>query len=305
MKYKILMAASNKAFGYTLILMGLFFMGNVAAIEEPGQNAATHEMTAADAAPGQDHAAAMHDHKRGADYDEKAALALSQAAMGQMVGDYVFLDGSGKRIALDALRGKPVVISLIYTSCYHICPTVTTNLAKVVRIAREALGDDSFTVLTVGFDTPIDTPDRMRLFAKQRSIDINNWHFVSASADTMERLTTDLGFSYFSTAKGFDHMIQATLVDAQGKVYRQIYGMAPEPPALVEPLKEILYGKQVAASPLTGWINNIKLFCTVYDPTTGRYHFDYSVFIAIGVGLVMLGGTAWFIVSAWRKAPSS
>lgn len=81
--------------------------------------------------------------------------------------------------------------------------------------------------------------------------------------------------------------------------------MAPEPPALVEPLKEILYGKQVAATPVEGWLNNIKLFCTVYDPATGRYHFDYSLFIALGIGTLMLGGTAWFIVTAWRKAPSS
>ena len=300
------MADPSKHFGYTLIFTGLLFMSSAMAVEDHVHDkAAAHEMTAPGNAPAQAHDAAMHDHKRGADYDEKAALAMSQAAMGNTVGDYVFLDGSGNRVALDSLRGKPVLISLIYTSCYHICPTVTTNLAKTVRIARDALGNDSFSVLTIGFDTPVDTPDRMRLFAKQRRIDINNWHFVSAGADTMEKLTRDLGFNYFSTAKGFDHMIQASLIDAEGKVYRQIYGMAPEPPALVEPLKEILYGKQVAASPVTGWINNIKLFCTVYDPSTGRYHFDYSLFIAIGISLIMLGGTAWFIVHAWRKAPSS
>jgi protein SCO1/2 len=293
------MTASNKTFGFLLIITGLLFMGSAAAVQEQA-----HEMEAIDTEPMQDHDAAMHKHEKGADYDEKAALALSQAAMGQTVGDYVFLDGSGKQIALESMRGKPVLISLIYTSCYHICPTVTTNLAKIVNVARDALGDDSFSVLTVGFDTPNDTPDRMRLFAKQRSIDMDNWHFVSASAATMKDLAGDLGFSYFSTAKGFDHMIQATLVDAEGKIYRQIYGMAPEPPALVEPLKEILYGKQVAASPVEGWINNIKLFCTVYDPATGRYHFDYSLFIALGVGLLLLGGTAWFIVSAWRKSPA-
>ncbi|MGB5718701.1 MAG: SCO family protein [Gammaproteobacteria bacterium] len=301
------MTVSKQTVGSLLIFTGLLFMGSAAALDELYPDTAAHEhgMTTTDTAPGQDHDSGMHQHERGADYDEKAALAVSQAAVGQPLGDYEFLDGSGKRIALDSLRGKPLVISLIYTSCYHICPTITTNLAKNVSIAREALGDDSFSVLTVGFDTPVDTPDRMRLFAKQRNIDIDNWHFASATAATMTALSSDLGFSYFSTAKGYDHMIQATLVDAQGKVYRQIYGMAPEPPALVEPLKEILYGKQVAATPVEGWLNNIKLFCTVYDPATGRYHFDYSLFIALGIGTLMLGGTAWFIVTAWRKAPSS
>ena len=293
------MTNSNKTFGYLLIFMGLCFMGSAVAVEEQ-----THELEAIATEPMQDHDPAMHQHEKGPDYDEKAALALSQAAIGQTVGDYDFLDGSGKQITLESMRGKPLLISLIYTSCYHICPTITTNLAKNVDIAREALGDDSFSVLTIGFDTRNDTPDRMRLFAKQRSIDSDNWHFVSASADTMEDLAGDLGFSYFSTAKGFDHMIQASLIDADGKVYRQIYGMAPEPPALVEPLKEILYDKQVAASPIEGWINNIKLFCTVYDPATGRYHFDYSLFIGLGIGLLILGGIAWFIIVAWRNAPA-
>jgi protein SCO1/2 len=301
------MTVYKKTPGYILIMAAFLLLDSAAAIDEPGHTAATHEhgMMTTDTVPGLNHDAAMHEQERGADYDEKAALAQSQAAVGQTVGDYIFLDGSGKQVALESLRGKPLVISLIYTSCYHICPTVTTNLEKTVSIAREALGDDSFSVLTIGFDTRNDTPDRMRLFAKQRNIDINNWHFVSASAETMERLASDVGFSYFPSAKGYDHMIQATLVDAEGKVYRQIYGMSPEPPALVEPLKEILYGKQVAATPVEGWLNNIKLFCTVYDPATGRYHFDYSIFIALGLGTLMLGGTAWFIITAWRKAPSS
>ena len=238
----------------------------------------------------------------GAGYDEKAALALSQAAIGHTVGAYTFLDGNGNQVSLESLRGKPVIISLIYTSCYHVCPTVTTNLAKTVNVARDALGDNSFSVLTIGFDTRVDTPNRMRVFAAQRNIDIHNWHFVSADADTMRQLASDVGFSYFSSPKGFDHMIQATVLDGEGKVYRQIYGMAPDTPALVEPLKELLYGKQVVATPIKSILNNIRLFCTVYDPTTGRYRFDYSIFIGMFIGLLTLGGTAWFIVRAWRKS---
>lgn len=272
----------NKFSGYILILLGLFFTGIA--------NAALHEDGA-------------HEHEKGAKYDEKAALALSQAAIGQHVGDYTFLDGKGKQITLESLRGKPVVINLIYTSCYHICPTVTTNLARVVNIALDALGEDSFSILTIGFDTPSDTPDRMRVFAAQRNIDLDNWHFVSASSETMQGLSTDVGFSYFSSPKGFDHMIQATVLDSEGKIYRQIYGMAPDAPALVEPLKELLYGKQVPATLIEGMFNNIKLFCTVYDPTTGMYRFDFSIFISLAIGLLTLGGTAWFIIRAWRQLP--
>jgi protein SCO1/2 len=283
-----------------------------AATAQARENTATGHDPAAHAMDSGEHvetiAAQHHDpaaHAPGPDYDEAVALELSQAAIGETPGDYTFLDGKGQEITLGALRGRPVVISLIYTSCYHICPTVTSNLAKVVRVARDALGDDSFSVLTIGFDTPNDTPDRMRVFAGQRGIDITDWHFVSAGAETVRGLSGDVGFSYFSSPKGFDHMIQATVLDGEGKVYRQIYGMAPEPPSLVEPLKEILWGKQVAATPLGGWINNIKLFCTVYDPTTGMYMFDYSPFIAFGIGVLVLGGIAWVIVRSWRQSSPS
>jgi protein SCO1/2 len=141
------------------------------------------------------------------------------------------------------------------------------------------------------------------MFAAQRNIDVSNWYFVSADAETMQRLTSDTGFSYFSSPKGFDHMIQATVLDGEGRVYRQIYGMAPDAPALVEPIKELLYGKRVDATPIESLVSNIRLFCTVYDPTTGMYRFDYSIFIGFAIGLVLLSGTAWFIIRAWRKSP--
>ncbi len=287
-----------------------------AAVQSPAHSAPEHATSdhaganhgaAADShvagTTGRDRNAAAH--TPGAEFDESTALDLSQKAIGRGVGDYTFLDGTGNQIALRSFRGKPVVISLIYTSCYHVCPTATSNLASLVRVARDTLGKDSFSVITVGFDTPNDTPDRMRVFARERSIDITDWHFVSADSNTMRRLSGDVGFSYFSSPKGFDHMIQITVLDGDGTVYRQIYGMAPELPALVEPLKEILWGKQVAATPIGAWINNIKLFCTVYDPATGMYRFDLSPFIGLGVGTLVLGALAWVIIRSWRESSSS
>jgi len=303
-------ATSSLLLARLLVFLSLIMMGSADAQspghETHGQAGANHDVASGgnvDANAGNDHDAAAH--APGPDYDESTALALSQEAVGTSVSDYSFLDGKGQTIALHSLRGKPVVISMIYTSCYHICPTVTSNLEKIVKAAREALGENSFSVLTIGFDTPNDTPDRMRVFAGQRGIDIDDWHFVSATAETMRDLSSDVGFSYFSSPKGFDHMIQATVIDAKGAVYRQIYGIEPELPLLVEPLKEILWGKQVAATPIAGWINNIKLFCTVFDPTTGKYRFDLSPFIAFGIGLLVLSAIAWVIVRAWRESSSS
>ncbi|MCP4388352.1 MAG: hypothetical protein GY802_08650, partial [Gammaproteobacteria bacterium] len=61
------------------------------------------------------------------DYDE--ALATSQAAVGNPVGAHRFTDVDGNAVTLDQLRGKPLVLSMVYTSCYQICPMTTRHLS--------------------------------------------------------------------------------------------------------------------------------------------------------------------------------
>lgn len=238
-------------------------------------------------------------------YDEKAALALSQAALGRSIPDYRFVDTRSQVIDLAGFRGRPLVVSLIYTSCYHICPMLTQHIAGVVEVAHDALGEDSFSVLTVGFDAANDTTDRMRIYAAERGIQLPGWHFASADAATIEALTQDLGFSFYASPKGFDHIAQTTVLDRDGRVYRQVYGQKFDTPALVEPLKQLVFGRHADSGGISGWLDGVKLFCTVYDPRTGRYIFDYSIFVSIFVGLMCLGAVAVFIIKAWRESRPS
>jgi len=99
-------------------------------------------------------------------------------------------------------------------------------------------------------------------------------------------------------------MAQVSVVDANGTVYRQVYGDRFEPPVLVEPLKELVWGLDPDASTLDRWVENVRLFCTIYDPSTGRYRFDYSIFVAIIVGSLCLVAIAVFVVRAWRENSS-
>lgn len=222
-------------------------------------------------------------------YDPQAAIARSQQVLGSELPSLTLADSTGQPFELHSLRGKPVLVSLVFTSCYHVCPTITRNLATAVKEARAALGQDSFTVLTIGFDTLNDTPDAMAAFARQQRIADPGWHFLSADAGTMDQLTDSLGFSYFPTPRGFDHINQLTLVDRDGTLYRQVYGVDFELPALVEPLKELVYNRPQPGEPFTAsLLDRIKLFCTVFDPTTGRYRFDFSLFVQVAVGGIFL-----------------
>jgi len=236
------------------------------------------------------------------EYDRKDALELSQAALGHTVANQVLRGVDGQAFDLSRLRGKPVVVSMIYTSCHHVCPMITQNLGKAVDIAHEALGDDAFAVITVGFDWAVDSPDRMRMYAAERRIDVPGWYFLAGDEISIGGLSRDLGFQFFPSAKGFDHLAQTSVLDADGVVYRQIYGVDIDPPALVEPLKELVFDTPRDAGIVEHWVDTFRLFCTVYDPNSGRYRFDYSIAMTIFVGVLCLGAIATFILSEWRRA---
>ena len=237
-----------------------------------------------------------------ASFDEAEAFARSQAAIGVLLDDHRFVDTRGQPVGLGDLRRRPLVMSLVYTSCPDTCNIVTHNLAQVVREAQRVLGEGSFTVATIGFDHRFDTPEQMRLYADRQGVDMADWRFLSGDAHTLEVLLEQVGFTYVESPRGYDHLAQISVIDAGGRVYRQIYGDAFSAPSLVEPLKELALGRPAAAPALGGWIERVKLICTVYDPNSGRYRFDYSIFVAAGVGLLCLGGIAVFIVRAWRDS---
>jgi protein SCO1 len=232
--------------------------------------------------------------------DERAALAASQSVIARSLGDYRFVDANGRPFTLSDLRGKPIVLSLVYTSCYEVCSGLTLHLREVVDVARKAVGADSFTVLSVGFDTANDTPERMRLYAAERRAERPGWYFASTDAATIERLARDVGFTYLPSTKGFDHITQTTIIDGAGRVMLQVYGQDFGAPLLVEPLKRLLRGENIARGTLGGLVESVRLFCTIYDPASGRYRFDYALVVEVVAGILALGMVAVAIGRASR-----
>ncbi|MDH3647630.1 MAG: SCO family protein [Gammaproteobacteria bacterium] len=236
-------------------------------------------------------------------YERDAALQHSQAAIGNPLGDYRLTDRHGKTVRLTDYAGKPLLISLVYTSCYHTCPVTTRYLAKAVAKAKKTLGKDSFAVATIGFDSAHDTPQSMRVFAREQDVVMPGWQFLSGSGETIKKLVDDLGFIYFPSPRGYDHIVQVSVIDRDSTVYAQVYGEAFELPWLVEPLKELVLNRpQSAGHPISGLLDRIRIFCTVYDPNTGRYRIDYSLFIQIAIGLIIVLTVGTYLLTETRRA---
>jgi protein SCO1/2 len=232
-----------------------------------------------------------------AGFDDKAALEISQSAIGRQLADYQFKDDESRPLRLGEFRGRPVLINMIYTGCSHYCPVTTRSLADAVEIAWDALGKDSFSVLTIGFDSRNDKPSRMRAFGRAQGINFPNWHFVAADSETVLALTEQTGFIYYPSSQGFDHLAQTTLLDKDGRIVRQLYGAELTVPQVVEPLKRVRAGQAAALLSMDNIVERIRLFCTLYDPDRDAYRFDWSFFIGLGIGMLSIGLMATFFVN--------
>jgi len=237
------------------------------------------------------------------EYTPEQALEISQHALGKIVGDHDFTDQNGKKVSLADFRGKPLVINMIYTSCSHTCGVITARLEDALDVAWEAMERDSFNVITVGFETAIDTPARMKNFAVERGVDnVDGWTFLSGDEYNIAQLVKETGFLYYDSPKGYDHLAQVTIIDKEGRVDRQVYGENFETPLFVEPLRDLIFGTKTPLESIADIVNKVKLICTIYDPKADRYRFDYSIFMQLFAGITVMGTVIILLLrEIWRN----
>jgi len=234
--------------------------------------------------------------------DAEIAFEQSQAAIGGQTSSHVLTDHRGQPLDLSDLRGRPLIVSLVFTSCATVCPITTDHLRMQILRARKALGEGSFAVLTFGFDASGDTPKQLAGFAGTHGLTgVDDWYVASADETTTAAFLNELGFSFRTAAGGFDHVTQTSILDAEGRVYRQVYGETFPLPVLVQPLKELVMGTEtLSIAPRDLW-NRISFLCTVYNPLTGAYRFDYAIFFGIFFGGLSLTICALIILRLWRQ----
>ena len=233
--------------------------------------------------------------------EQAAALRESQAALGSKPGDYTLLDREGRPLRLSGYRGKPLLVSFIYTGCFTVCPASTRLLHEAVTSLQERFGVNQFNVISIGFNQPADSPQALKAFAAQNRVELPNWEFLSPHPSIVAALTRDFGFSYVATAAGFDHVLQLSIVDAGGRIARQVYGDRLSARQLGEPLKQLLSGSPLPEDVrLSDIIDRVRILCSVYDPVTGVYRVDYGLAIMVAGGATFALAMLWFFLAEWH-----
>lgn len=150
---------------------------------------------------------------RGEDDDpaEPAAGAAFEGATmpaGVRAPDFRLRNQDGDVVSMRALRGQPVVVTFLYTTCEDTCPIQ----AQTVRGALDELGHD-VPALAIAVDPPRDTPERARRFlAEQRAT--GRIDFVLGSRAELRPLWKAFAIQPQSVTQ--EHQARFTLVDPRG-----------------------------------------------------------------------------------------
>jgi protein SCO1/2 len=122
--------------------------------------------------------------------------------------DFKLQNQQGDAVSMRALRGKPVIVTFLYTHCRDTCPAQ----AQVVKGALADLGGSAVPALAIAVDPPNDTAESAKAFlAKQRVAGLD---FVLGSKAELAKLWK--GFAIRPQAITSEHQARITLVDRHG-----------------------------------------------------------------------------------------
>jgi len=123
--------------------------------------------------------------------------------------------GDGE-IELAALRGKPALLLLFYSTCQSICPALVHDLQTIEqRLPPGTRAQLQFVLVTI--DPEHDTVERLAAFAREKELDPERWTLLHGPPNQVQELAAAVGVRYRATGNGqFTHTARIVLLDRDG-----------------------------------------------------------------------------------------
>jgi protein SCO1/2 len=103
-------------------------------------------------------------------------------------------DGRTLHLYDDLLKGKTVVVNLIYTHCLDSCPLETARLLQIQKILGDRVGKDVF-FYSVSIDPEHDTPEVLKAYAEKFHTG-PGWLFLTGKKADIDLVAHKLGLYY-------------------------------------------------------------------------------------------------------------
>jgi protein SCO1/2 len=149
-------------------------------------------------------------------------------------GPFTLVGGDGKPYSSIALAGKPYALYFGYTRCGDVCPT---TLARLVKLRKDAGGDDALNIVFVTIDPANDGPKEVGQYAGLFNAPIIG---LTGSAAQIDRVKKQYGIfakpepMIPGHAMMIDHTATVMLFDRGGKLAGTIATDEPDAAALAK-----------------------------------------------------------------------
>jgi protein SCO1/2 len=235
-------------------------------------------------------------------------VGIEQHLDDQVPADLSFVDDTGRAVKLgDYFGKKPLILNLVYYNCPMLCGEALAGLSASMKVIKFDVGKE-FDVVTVSFN-PKESPDiaaaKKQEYLKRygRANAAEGWHFLTGPADSINALTSAVGFQYqYDAAKNqYAHATAIMVLTPQGRISRYFYGVDFPPKDLRMGLVEASQGK------IGNAVDQVLLYCYHYDPAAGKYGAVVSNMLKLGgaITIVLLGGFLLILFRLERIAPRS
>ena len=123
--------------------------------------------------------------------------------------DFALSDQDGETVTAASLRGRPLVVAFVYSTCKDTCPAQVQS----IRGALDDLGHD-VRVVGISVDPANDTPRLARTFLLEQSM-TGRMDFLLGSRAQLAPIWKAFGIA--PQTKGRDHSSYTIIVDADGR----------------------------------------------------------------------------------------
>ena len=164
----------------------------------------------------------------------------SSVASPSVLTDTKLVDQNGATITLASLKGKPMVVDFIYTSCPGPCLMETSKLANVARGLGSDLGS-RVTIVSLSVDPEHDGPKQLLDYSRRQGADQKGWYFLTGGPADIDRALAGFKLSRQVEPDGsVGHMVDMMLIGPDGRIVREYNGEAVKAQDIVDDVRKTL-----------------------------------------------------------------
>ncbi len=132
---------------------------------------------------------------------------------------------NGENIEMKELKGKVLVMVMIYTSCKSACPRLVADMRNIEEHLPENIKNNVKLVL-VSIDPVVDTPKRLKSFAIENKMDSEQWVFLRSTEENTREFAAVLAVNYKKIAPlEFSHSNIISVFNSEGELAYQQEGL--------------------------------------------------------------------------------